>query len=137
MHRFQSQSTITRFRVAAILICLQVLLVPAVIGLLGYALFFNDQALVFDALIAAGGVILLIIVKWIVAMRTRCPLCMTPVLATKGCSKHRRAKTVLGSYRLRVALAVLFRGAFFCPYCNEPSMMETRSRRDSLRSGNY
>lgn len=137
MHRFQSQSTITRFRVAAILICLQIFLVPAVVGALVYGLIYNDQRLVYDTLTAAGGLILLMIVKWIVALRTRCPLCMTPVLATKGCAKHRRAKTVFGSYRLRVALAVLFRGSFFCPYCNEPSALEVRTRRGHSNGGSY
>ena len=63
------------------------------------------------------------------AAKTRCPLCLTPVLATKGCSKHRNARTLLGSHRLRVAMSVLFKGRFYCPYCHEPSVLEVRQKR--------
>ncbi|MES2438175.1 MAG: hypothetical protein V4584_03875 [Verrucomicrobiota bacterium] len=129
MHRFQSQSTITRLRSAAFLICLKCLLVPAVVGLLIYSILRDDRQLTYVAIGLGGVTILVIIFQWILASRARCPLCMTPVLATKGCSKHRNARTALGSYRLRASLAILFKGSFRCPYCNEPSVLEVRTRR--------
>ncbi len=133
MHRFQSRSTITRIRFAALLLCLRWLLLPVVLGLLGYALVMHNRELTFYALAGGAAIIVLGIVQWVLAQRTRCPLCMTPVLAAKHCAKHRRARTVLGSYRLRVALAVIFRGSFSCPYCNEPSVMEVRVRASDVR----
>ena len=57
------------------------------------------------------------------------PLVLTPVLASKDCAKHRRARTFLGSHRLRVALSILFKNTFRCPYCWEKSAMTVRSRR--------
>ena len=53
---------------------------------------------------------------------------MTPVLAKKDCTKHRHARTFLGSHRLRVALAILFRNSFRCPYCNESTILEVRGQ---------
>ena len=35
----------------------------------------------------------------------------------------------MGSHRLRVALRILFRGSFVCPYCNEPTSIEARPKR--------
>ena len=75
---------------------------------------------------------ILVIPLWIQGYHTNCPLCCTPVLAPKGCTKHRDAKKLMGSHRLRVALAILFPNRFRCPYCNESTALEfhqtTRSR---------
>lgn len=115
-------------RAAALLLCLKCLLYPLAVGLLVYALLVHDRQLIMvgvGTLLFAG---LVMIIQWILAQRTQCPLCMTPVLAKKGCTKHRSAKSLLGSHRLRVALAILFRKSFRCPYCNEPSALEVRDR---------
>lgn len=132
MHRFQSKSTIVRFKFAALLLCIKCLLAPLAVGLLAYSIFKHDMKLTWIAIGLGGTALFTLILQWILATRTRCPLCLTPVLATKGCSKHRHAKTFLGSYRLRVSLAVLFKGSFRCPYCNEPSVMEVRQRRGEV-----
>jgi hypothetical protein len=73
--------------------------------------------------------VLVVIYQWIISSRTNCPLCMTPVLAAKKCAKHHHARTFLGSHRLRVALAILFKNCFRCPYCHEPTVLEVRERR--------
>lgn len=115
-------------RFAAILLCLKCVLFPAALGLMLYALISQDLELIeisVGALVVAG---LVVIAQWILAQRTQCPLCMTPVLAKKSCTKHRSAKSFLGSHRLRVALAILLKGSFRCPYCNEPTAMEVRDR---------
>jgi hypothetical protein len=70
--------------------------------------------------------IILTILEWIFCARTRCPLCLTPVLAAKSCSKHRKARKLMGSYRLRVALGILCKNSFQCPYCSESSALELR-----------
>jgi cytochrome bd-type quinol oxidase subunit 1 len=128
MHRFQSKSSIHRFRFVAILLCIRALLMPFAILLLIYSFVIHMQQLTITALILGGASILLLVLQWITAQRTRCPLCMTPVLAHKDCSKHRSARKLLGSYRLKVAVAVLSKGRFHCPYCHEPSALELRNR---------
>lgn len=115
-------------RLAAILLCVKCLLFPIALGLMLCALVLQNRGLIHIAvgtLVVAG---LVVIVQWILAQRTQCPLCMTPVLAKKSCMKHRSAKSFMGSHRLRVALTILFKGSFRCPYCNEPTAMEVRDR---------
>ena len=126
MHRFRSKSTILRFKLAALLLCSKYFLVPATAGILVYSFIQSDAKLTLVAISLGIFTVLLMISQWIVAARTRCPLCLTPVLADKNCSTHRHARTTLGSHRLRVALAVLLRGSFSCPYCHERSAMQVR-----------
>lgn len=51
---------------------------------------------------------------------------MMPPLHPKRCQKNRRARRLLGSYRLRVATGVLLRDRFLCPYCGEATKMAVR-----------
>lgn len=69
-----------------------------------------------------------ILAGFFVGGRARCPLCMMPPLRNQSCSKHRNAGKVLGSFKLSVALSVLFQNRFRCPYCGEPTAMEVRAR---------
>lgn len=129
MHRLGSQSTVHRFRLAALLLCSRCILAPACVCLLIYSMYIGDPKL---ALIGVGlGVLtfLIVMLQWLISARARCPLCLTPVLANKYCSKHRNARKFLGSYRLRVAIGVLFKGSFLCPYCHEPTSVEARPKR--------
>lgn len=133
MHRFQSSSTIVRIRFAALFLWLRWLLPPVVIGVLVYSVLEHDNRLTQVAIGLGMATVLVVIIQWILASRARCPLCMTPVLANKRCAKHRNARTLLGSYRLRAATAILCKGSFYCPYCNEPSAMKIRERRPEIR----
>ena len=128
MHRFPSKSTIFRFRFVAFLLVSRCVFVPLAIGLLVFSLIEDDHDLTIVALGVGFFCVVMSLLQWSLAGRTRCPLCLTPVLAKNGCSKHRNARTLFGSHRLRVAMGILFRGTFHCPYCHEPSMMAVRSR---------
>lgn len=128
MHRLRTQSAILRFRLAAILLCLKCLLLPISLGVLTYAMIIVNQLLIWVGIGLVLTTCVIAFLQWIFAARTNCPLCMTPVLALKDCAKHRHAKPLLGSYRLRVALAVLLKNSFHCPYCHEPTAVEVRQR---------
>lgn len=128
MHRLRTKSSIYRFRTTALLVCIKCILFPGSIGLLLYSLAIHDEPLT----VWAMGLLLLTglvtILQWLVALRTNCPLCMTPVLASKRCMKHRHAKCFLGSHRLRASIAILLTNSFRCPYCHEPTSLELRDR---------
>lgn len=109
-------------------------MVPVVAGTLAYSIMTDDPGLTKIAIALLALTLLVGILQCLVAARTRCPLCMTPVLARKGCSKHRNARTLLGSHRMRVAVAILFRNGFKCPYCHESSEMKVRSHRKGNES---
>ncbi len=128
MHRLHSQSSLFRFRLVAYLLFLGPAVMTAGLVMLLYTIFVSHQdKLLYAALLMAAG-FTLIIVQWVTSIRARCPLCLTPALAKKACSKNRNAKTLLGSYRMRAAASIIFRNRFRCPYCNEPTVLEVRPR---------
>jgi endogenous inhibitor of DNA gyrase (YacG/DUF329 family) len=128
MHRLPSSSAVRRIRLTALLFCIQYLIAPAA-GVLAWSLIFEDRKLAGIGISALILVCLIIPWQWLIATRANCPLCMTPVLANKGCAKHRSARTFCGSHRLRVALAALLLSRFRCPYCGEHSELKVRSRK--------
>ncbi len=129
MHRLRSRSAVIRFRLAALLVCAKCILSPAAAGTLVYAVMFHDKQLMMIALAIIVLAVCAVFFQWIIGTRTNCPLCITPVLSTSHCTKNRHAKTLFGSHRLRVSLAILFTNSFRCPYCNEPTAIQVRSRR--------
>lgn len=128
MHRFPNRSVVTRLKLAALLLCMKCLMTPVVAGILIYSLVTYDLKLTEISMVLLAITALVAVLQWLLAARARCPLCQTPVLNASRCSKHRGARSLLGSHRLRVATAILFKGWFQCPYCNEPSAMEVRVR---------
>ncbi len=126
MHRLPSTSAVVRFRLAALLLVIAWLLAPAAIAVLGYSVFIHDRDLALIGAALGGGALIVAIFQFIVAAKARCPLCMTPSLANKACSKHRNSRRLFGSYRLMAAVSVIARGHFRCPYCNEPTVMAPR-----------
>jgi membrane protein YdbS with pleckstrin-like domain len=137
MHRFPNKSVVTRFKVAAFLLCMKCLMAPAVAGMLTYSVITDDLNLTKISVALVILTVLIAMLQWLLAARTRCPLCMTPVLAATGCSKHRSARKFMGSHRLRVAVAILFKDSFLCPYCHEPSAMEVRTRGRQPKAPRY
>ena len=134
MHRFSHASMISRFRWSSFLFILRHVLLAAGLLMLGHAVYVDDRDRVFWGVGVLGASLVTALLQWILAARVRCPLCMTQVLAHKSCSRHRSARTLLGSHRLRVSVTVLFRGYFRCPYCGEPTAMEVRRRRSRSHS---
>jgi hypothetical protein len=133
MHRLPSKGRVRRFRFVAILLVSRLLLIPATLVSLVCAILIQDRQSSYLALGIAGFSLITVILLWAISGRTNCPLCMTPVLAHKRCSKHRRARKLLGSYRMRAAAGILVKNSFLCPYCNEPTVMEVRDRTQSSR----
>ena len=136
MHRFHSKSIIRRIRFAAFLLCLRYFLPAATLVLLVWSILMDDRQMTMIAIWVGAVAIVSIMAQCILATRALCPLCMTPVLASKTCSKHRNARSLLGSHRLRVAVAILFKGSFTCPYCHESSVLEVRDRNRLKYSNN-
>lgn len=129
MHRLPSHSVIQRFRLAALLLLAKCLLAPAAVGVMIHSIIDRDMELTWLGIGLIALTVLVVILQWLVSMRTNCPLCMTPVLATKDCVKHRDALTFLGSHRLRVAFGILCINRFRCPFCGEPTILEVRTGR--------
>lgn len=128
MHRLPSKSSILRFRLAALLLWFNLLLALATVAAFVHAFMERHRDEVIIAIGVMGLYLLSVCLQWLLATKTKCPLCITPVLAAKACSKNKKARRLFGSYRLRVATNLLFRNYFRCPYCSEPTQLTVRPR---------
>lgn len=126
MHTFQSHHSVRCVRLAAWLACARCILVPVSIGMLVWAFVSYDHAMILKALVLAGVSVAVSILQWIVARESHCPLCRARVLGGSECVRHRHARKLLGSCRLRVAVSVITTGMFICPYCNEKTAVVVR-----------
>ncbi|MDP3851613.1 MAG: hypothetical protein Q8Q59_13990 [Luteolibacter sp.] len=129
MHRLPTKSVVHRLRVAALLLLSIYLLAPATAAVMFHSIMDRDMELTWFGVGLIALTLLVMILQWLVSQRTNCPLCMTPVLATRKCEKHRNARTFLGSHRLRVAFGILCINRFRCPFCGEPTILEVRASR--------
>lgn len=135
MHRFRTLSAIRRMRAAASILLLRLLVTLGAIGLLAPAVAHHDRQLMATAAVTLALLLPLSLLQWLVTSRASCPLCMARVMAKSRCVKHRRARPLLTSHRLRVALSILFKSRFQCPYCGESSLLKIRKHSVGTRSG--
>ncbi len=126
MHRLPTQRAVTRFKIAAWLFAFLWIQILLTSGILIHSLVVADTDLTYVALGLIAGCVLVAVIQWAVASRARCPLCHAHSVARNGCSKHRTAKRLCGSYRLRVAVSVIFKKSFRCPYCGESTAVRPR-----------
>jgi hypothetical protein len=126
MHRLRSKSIIWRFRIASCLVIINALGLLAAFGFLIYGILKSDVQWVALGGGVFGGFLLLMIFNMIMTSRLRCPHCMVPPLQNRGCAKHRDVRRIFGSHRMKVAISIFGSGYFTCPYCGEPTRMQTR-----------
>lgn len=128
MHKLPSSDTLRRFRVASLLILVMFVALPSAVGFALAGMLLEEMRWFVFAGVSVGIVLFCLTVNLALGARLRCPLCMVPPLQNRGCSKHRIAGRMLGSYRLKVAHSIMFKDSFRCPYCGEPTSMEVRQR---------
>lgn len=127
MHHLHSARSILFFRMTALL-----LLAKGLVGMIGVGLLmFSVSTYDFHfsrigALVLGLGVVLAVF-QWLTAISAWCPLCVAKVMTRNYCAKHRRALRILGSHRLPVAVSILCKGRFSCPYCHEVTELKLRT----------
>lgn len=129
MHHLPTRNIVRRYRATALLILLKWLLVISSVPLLAYAMLGERRDLAYYAIAGLGLAGLFSLGHWLMGMRARCPLCFVPSYSHQQQAKSRKALHFLGSYRLFVALSVIFKGCFHCPYCGEETAMQAREQR--------
>jgi len=126
MHQLPSRYAVTRFKLAAWALFFTFLLLPAASGVLVYSIIEDDRDLMRLALVLFAGTVLLGFFQWCISFRAHCPLCHAKSISCNGCARHRNARPLCGSHRLRVACTVIFREYFRCPYCGESTAVRAR-----------
>jgi len=117
---------VKRFRTAALLILLKWLLITASLPLFGYALLFDDRNSSYIVIGLLGFAGVASIIHWMLGAQAKCPLCFVPSFSHQLQTKSTKALHFMGSYRLFVALGVIFKGHFHCPYCAENVAIQIR-----------
>lgn len=128
MHRLSSHSVVRRYRIASVLFLLVWVGFPTALCLAGFGILKDNRDLLFAGGVLAGVSVVLALVFFVLAARLRCPLCIVQPMQSRSCSRHRSARKALFSYRLKVALSIVSKGNFRCPYCGELTVMEVRTR---------
>lgn len=126
MHRLRSRNSVARFKIASWILVIKWMLISTAGGILIYSLIVADRNLSYLGFILITGSVVAGLIQWSISAHARCPLCLTPPISHRGCSKHRSARRVFGSYRLHVAFSVIFWNRFRCPYCGEWTAVEVR-----------
>ena len=126
MHRLPNRYAVARFRFAALLLLGKWALVTGSAVMLAYSLCVANPRgtqLSVGLIWCAVGISVL---QWLLAGRARCPLCVGHPLAHETCATHRSIRPLFGSHQMRVAISVVFKGWFRCPYCGEPTAIAAR-----------
>jgi hypothetical protein len=129
MHRLPHEQHLFRYRLASALLLVKWLIIPGSLAFLGHAVIVGNRDRVHLALGLVALTLMVLVVQWFIATKCRCPLCLGTPLARKACVMHRNATRLFGSYRLRVAHSIIWKGYFRCPFCGETTLMEVRQRR--------
>ncbi len=128
MHRQHSNRTLKSLRYGAVhfLLNLCLVFISAALLIAGFAI--HQDILLWSGAGIGVLTIISVITFFILSLSWHCPLCMGKIWVRSGCRRHRNAKSAWGiSYRLHIALAVLFSKSYRCPYCGEPfSTSKTR-----------
>ena len=130
MHRHRSRSTLRRFKLLAWHFLFNIFFVAVWVGVLLYGALQDQRHLLIAGVSMMGGWVFSVIVFFVRRSSVRCPLCMAPTWGSQKCVRNTKAKRALGlSYRLGVAISMITKGHYRCPYCGEPfSARETRER---------
>lgn len=134
MLHLPSRSAVLRFRLTAVGWLLLLLLVPGAVAMACFTLFVMKREPAGIALILIGLAVLVFLMYWMLSLRARCPRCLVGSFTRRSCSRHGSARSLLGSHRLKVAVSVIFKNHFQCPYCGEFTAMKPRQPRSSRRS---
>jgi cytochrome bd-type quinol oxidase subunit 1 len=129
MHRLPSPFAVRRFRIASTFLVLKWSLMATAAVLLVYSMTTNTRESAMLAMILMGSAVPVTLLQWVTAARARCPLCLGNPLSHRSCSKNAKAHKLFGSYRLFVAVSVIFTGKFRCPYCGEHTAVVSRCDR--------
>lgn len=119
MHYLKQRSLARAFWRASFLYLLASLSLFVTAGIVVYIYLYRSDENLLPLCIAFIVSLFLWILQWFTAENCKCQLCQADIMRSSKCSHHKSAKKFMGSYRLRIASAVIFKGNFRCAYCGE------------------
>jgi len=121
MHHQRSAYSLRQLRRGAYHFLLNVVLGITGICAVGYSVYHNNEAWLYMSLGLLAFWLFSLLTFFIKGSNLRCSLCMSPLWLSRKCQRPKNVKPAFGiSYRLGLALGVVFKGRYRCPYCGEP-----------------
>jgi len=119
MHHIQKSFRTRSYRRASFVFIAAYLSLLATLGFVAYTFYKSSQNDLMIISILIGVSAFFWMLSMIASGNCRCQLCQTANMRSLKCSRHKKAKRLLGSYRLRVSTSIVFMNSFRCPYCGE------------------
>ena len=129
MHQQRSKSTLNGLQLRAYLFLISITFITtSLLLLVVYLIILSELLIVYTTILFTIGISSAAL-SVILSFSWKCPLCIGAVWKKMACRRNKNAIKALGiSYRLGVALAVVFRRPYRCPYCGEKfSSVKVRS----------
>ncbi|MGB0991076.1 MAG: hypothetical protein ACPG32_01240 [Akkermansiaceae bacterium] len=79
--------------------------------------YFQELMYLYIAGGCAAALLTLQVIHVMEAGKVICPMCRSQLMSAQRCARHRQAKKLFGSYRLRLAVQVVLTNAFTCQFC--------------------
>jgi hypothetical protein len=128
MHRYRTLRPIIWIRLCALFYLLSLVYSVTLFVFTFYAVLHHSHQMMLNLLYGIGGYVALWILYVWTSSLSKCPLCRSGPMSAKRCAKHSSARKTLGSYRLTVALSVVFLNRFRCPYCGESTRLQVKEK---------
>lgn len=120
MHHQRSSHSLRLLRRGAYHFLFNVVLGISAVCAIGYSVYHNNEIWLYMSLGLLAFWLISLFTFFIKASNLRCSLCMSPLWLSRKCQRPKNVKPALGiSYRLGLALAVVFKGNYSCHYCGE------------------
>ena len=130
MHRQSSTRALKLLRFGALHFLFNFLLLPTAVVLMMIWLVLGNREWLLIGSITVAVLILSVIMFFLIHRMWQCPLCMGRIWIRQGCRRHQKAVTAFGmSCRLGVALSVVKKQSYRCPYCGDPFSSHKTARK--------
>lgn len=119
MHYIRHRRMLQSLKFSSLFFILVIISAITFLGLLIFYYISGNELNYAPIIITASLTALFSLFNLLSASKCRCQLCQVAMMLRMGCNKNSKAKSLFGSYRLRLALGVLFKNSYRCPACGE------------------
>lgn len=119
MHHLRHRGMVRSLKLSSLFFVLRTISAITFFGLLIFYFVFEIEMRYEVILAPISLTALFSIFNLVSATKCRCQLCQASMMLPLRCTKNSKARPFFGSYRLRIALGVLFKDSYRCTACGE------------------
>lgn len=132
MHRQKSKRSLRQLKLIAMCYFVTLAAAACAICFVAAGLLQDNRQILWIGAGAFALFLLFVIIFFFQSLCWQCPLCMGRLWLKSGARRHRNTKKAFGiSYRLELAISIIFKSKYRCLYCGES--FSTQQTREELR----